>query len=227
MENLSVLEQFIYYLQHNSGYVLNQFIRHFLISVYGVLFAALAGIPLGIFISRRKRLADWVIGAANVIQTIPSLAMISILMLGLGLGVNTVIMTVFLYSLLPIISNTYTGMRQVDKDILDAGRGMGMTKFQRLYMIELPLSISIIMAGMRNALVVAIGITAIGSFVGAGGLGDIIIRGTNATDGTAIILVGALPTALMAVLTDWLLGIVEKKLDPSSKIGSKVVVEKN
>lgn len=140
--------------------------------------------------------------------------MVSILMLGLGLGVNTVIVTVFLYSLLPIISNTYTGMRQVDEDILDAGKGMGMTKFQRLYLIELPLSVSVIMAGLRNALVVAIGITAIGSFVGAGGLGDIIIRGTNATDGTAIILVGALPTALMAIITDWLLGLVEKKIRP-------------
>ncbi|WP_277987889.1 ABC transporter permease [Vagococcus fluvialis] len=226
MENMNVFEQFIYYLQQNSGYVLTQFIRHFLISVYGVLFAAIIGIPIGIFISKRKNLASWVIGAANVIQTIPSLAMVSILMLGLGLGVNTVIMTVFLYSLLPIISNTYTGMRQVDEDILDAGKGMGMTKFQRLYLIELPLSVSVIMAGLRNALVVAIGITAIGSFVGAGGLGDIIIRGTNATDGTAIILVGALPTALMAIITDWLLGLVEKKLDPSSKVGNKEVLEK-
>lgn len=222
MEHMSVLEQFFYYLQQNSGYVLTQFIRHFLISIYGVIFAAIVGIPIGIFISRKRKLADWVIGIANVIQTIPSLAMVSILMLGLGLGVNTVIMTVFLYSLLPIISNTYTGMRQVDSDILDAGKGMGMTKFQRLYLIELPLSVSVIMAGLRNALVVAIGITAIGSFVGAGGLGDIIIRGTNATDGTAIILVGALPTALMAIITDWLLGLVEKRLDPSSKVGQQV-----
>ncbi|MFC6348476.1 ABC transporter permease [Vagococcus carniphilus] len=222
MENMSLFEQFFYYLQQNSGYVLTQFIRHFLISIYGVIFAAIVGIPIGIFISRKRKLADWVIGIANVIQTIPSLAMVSILMLGLGLGVNTVIMTVFLYSLLPIISNTYTGMRQVDSDILDAGKGMGMTKFQRLYLIELPLSVSVIMAGLRNALVVAIGITAIGSFVGAGGLGDIIIRGTNATDGTAIILVGALPTALMAIITDWLLGLVEKRLDPSSKVGKQV-----
>lgn len=226
MEHMSLFEQFFYYLQQNSGYVLTQFIRHFLISIYGVIFAAIVGIPIGIFISRKRKLADWVIGIANVIQTIPSLAMVSILMLGLGLGVNTVIMTVFLYSLLPIISNTYTGMRQVDSDILDAGKGMGMTKFQRLYLIELPLSVSVIMAGLRNALVVAIGITAIGSFVGAGGLGDIIIRGTNATDGTAIILVGALPTALMAIITDWLLGLVEKRLDPSSKVGKQVAKSK-
>lgn len=132
-----------------------------------------------------------------------------------------VIVTVTLYSLLPIIKNTYTGMIQVDRDMIDVGKGMGMTSAQRLYMIELPLSVSVIMAGIRNALVVAIGITAIGAFVGAGGLGDIIIRGTNATDGTAIILAGALPTALMAILTDWVLGIIERKLDPTTKTSVK------
>ena len=108
-------------------------------------------------------------------------------------------------------------MIQVDKNILDGGKGMGMTARQRLFMVELPLSVSVIMAGIRNALVVAIGITAIGAFVGAGGLGDIIIRGTNATDGTSIISAGALPTALMAIITDWLLGILERRLDPASR----------
>jgi osmoprotectant transport system permease protein len=192
-------------------------LRHFLISIYGVLFAAIVGIPIGIAISRRRKLADWVIRIANIIQTIPALAMVSILMFGFGLGVNVVIVTVFLYSLLPIIKNTYTGMIQVDRNALDVGKGMGMTAWQRLYMIELPLSVSVIMAGIRNALVVAIGITAIGTFVGAGGLGDIIVRGTNATDGAAIILAGALPTAVMSIFTDWFLGLIERRLDPASR----------
>ena len=204
LDKMNVFQQFFYYFQENGSYIFAQFIRHFLISIYGVLFAAVVGIPVGIMISRRRKLANWVIRLANIIQTIPSLAMISILIIGLGLGVNVVIVTVFLYSLLPIIKNTYTGMIQVDKNILDVGKGMGMTARQRLFMVELPLSVSVIMAGIRNALVVAIGITAIGAFVGAGGLGDIIIRGTNATDGTSIILAGALPTALMAIITDWL-----------------------
>lgn len=217
MQDMNLFQQLIYYFQENGGYVFSQFARHFLISIYGVLLAAIIAIPIGIFIARRKKLAGWIIRIANIIQTIPSLAMISILMIGLGLGVNVVVVTVFLYSLLPIIKNTYTGMVQVDKNALDVGKGMGMTRWQRLYMIELPLSVSVIMAGIRNALVVAIGITAIGSFVGAGGLGDIIIRGTNATDGASIILAGALPTALMAILTDWFLGIIERKLDPGSK----------
>lgn len=217
MNDMNLFQQFIAYFQENGGYVFAQFVRHFLISIYGVLFAAIVGIPLGIWISKKMRMADLVIRIANIIQTIPSLAMISILMIGMGLGVNVVILTIFLYSLLPIIKNTYTGMRQVDRNTLDVGKGMGMTSWQRLYMIELPLSVSVIMAGIRNALVVAIGITAIGAFVGAGGLGDIIIRGTNATNGASIILAGALPTALMAIITDLGLGFIERRLDPASR----------
>ena len=221
LSEMNTLQQLLYYYRENAGYVFEQFTRHFLISIYGVLFAAIVAIPLGFWIARHKKLADLIIGAANVIQTIPSLALLSILMLGLGLGSDTVIATVFLYSLLPIIKNTYTGVRNVDAALLDTGKGMGMTRMQLTYLVELPLSLSVIMAGLRNALVVAIGITAIGTFIGAGGLGDIISRGVNATNGTAIILAGAIPTALMAVLADWLLGLMEKRLDPSSKVKRK------
>lgn len=214
MADLNLWQQFWYYMAHNGTYVLEQFNRHFLISIYGVLFAAIIGIPIGILIARHHSLSNFVISIANIIQTIPSLAMLSMIMLVLGLGVNTVIATVFLYSLLPIIKNTYAGMQGIDATILDSGKGMGMTKFQVLYLIELPLSFSVIMGGIRNALVVAIGITAIGSFIGAGGLGDIIIRGTNATNGGAIILAGALPTALMAIISDFVLGLLQRFFTP-------------
>ncbi|MFC6181988.1 ABC transporter permease [Lactiplantibacillus daowaiensis] len=217
MAHMNMLQQLIYYYQQNGAYVLSQFMRHFLISIYGVLFAAIIGIPIGIFIAHHSKLSGTVIAIANVIQTVPSLAMLSIIMIGLGLGVNTVIVTVFLYALLPIIKNTYTGMKNVNPSVLDSGKGMGMTRWQVLRIVELPLSLSVIMAGIRNALVLAIGITAIGTFVGAGGLGDIIIRGTNATDGGAIILAGALPTALMAVISDAVLGWIERKADPTQK----------
>ena len=153
MKNLNLLDQLIYYFSHNGLYVLNQFNRTFLIAIYGVIFAAVIGIPIGIWTAKYRKLSPIVIGIANVIQTVPSLAMLSIIMLGLGLGVNTVIMTVFLYALLPIIKNTYTGMVNVDPDVLDSGKGMGMTTFQLLYLVELPLSLSFIMAGIRNALV--------------------------------------------------------------------------
>ncbi len=209
-----MIRQFLEYYATNGAYVFEQFVRHFLISIYGVLFASMVAIPIGFYISRKYNLSQIVISLANILQTIPSLAMVSILMIVMGLGVNIVIMAVFLYSLLPIIKNTYTGVRNVDKNLVDVAKAMGMTKLQVIFKIELPLSISIIMAGVRNALVMAIGVTAIGTFIGAGGLGDIITRGINVSNGSAIILAGALPTALMAVISDIVLQRIEKLLDP-------------
>ena len=125
-------------------------------------------------------------------------------------------MTVFIYSLLPILKNTYAGVKSVDSNVLDAAKGMGMTRFQMTTKVEFPLASSVIIGGLRNALVVSIGVTAIGTFIGAGGLGDIIQRGVSATDGTAIILAGAIPTAFMAVIIDIVFGFIERKLDPAS-----------
>lgn len=209
-----MIAQLINYYTVNGSYVLDQFLRHFLISIYGVLFASIISIPIGFYIARRHALSDLVISIANVIQTVPSLAMVSILMIFMGLGVNTVIVTVFLYSLLPIIKNTYTGVKNVDENLVDIAKSMGMTKMQIIFKLELPLSISVIIAGIRNALVMAIGVTAIGTFIGAGGLGDIITRGINVTNGSAIIIAGALPTALMAIISDFILQRIEKILDP-------------
>ncbi len=207
-----MIQGLLEYYAINGSYVVEQFIRHFLISIYGVFFASIVAIPLGFYLARHHKMADWIIRIANLIQTIPSLAMLSILMIGMGLGPNTVVMAVFFYSLLPIIKNTYTGVNNVDKNLLDVAKGMGMTKGQRILKVELPLSISVILGGVRNALVVAIGITAIGTFIGAGGLGDIITRGVNSANGGSIILAGALPTSLMAITIDLILGYVEKKL---------------
>ncbi|MFD1426054.1 osmoprotectant transport system permease protein [Kroppenstedtia sanguinis] len=202
------------YYSQNAGYVWEQFYRHFLMSAYGVIFAAIVAIPVGIMIARYHRLSGWVLSLANIIQTVPALAMLAILMLVMGLGANTVVVALFLYSLLPIIKNTYTGIRNVDHTLLESGEAMGMTKFQILRMVELPLSLSVIMAGLRTALVIAIGIATVGTFIGGGGLGSIIVRGTNVTDGTVIILAGAIPTALMAVLADIMMGWLERRLSP-------------
>ena len=147
-------------------------------------------------------------------QTIPSLAMLAILMFAMGTGVNTVVLSVFLYSILPILKNTVAGINSVSPAIVDAAKGMGMTKTQIMRKIEFPLAISIIMGGIRNALVVAIGVTAVGTFIGAGGLGDIITRGTTVANGSSIIIAGAIPTALMAVIADLILGMLENKLKP-------------
>ncbi|CAM4167415.1 ABC transporter permease [Erysipelothrix inopinata] len=207
-----MISEILQYYATNGNLVLEQFLRHFLISIYGVLFASIVAIPLGFKIARHRKLAPWVIRIGNVIQTIPSLAMLSILMIVMGLGPNTVVMTVFLYSLLPIVKNTYTAVLNVQPQLLDVAKGMGMTSRQILLKVELPLSMSIIIGGIRNALVLAIGITAIGTFIGAGGLGDIITRGINVSNGSAIVWAGALPTALMAILADVSLSYLEKKL---------------
>ncbi|UEX90178.1 ABC transporter permease [Staphylococcus ratti] len=213
----NLFQQLWDYYHTNFGYLWELFLNHLLMSLYGVLFAAIVGIPLGIIIARYGKLSTAVITVANVIQTVPVIAMLAILMLGMGLGMNTVIFAVFLYALLPIIKNTYTGIQGVDANIKDAGKGMGMTRNQVLRMIELPLSLSVIIGGLRIALVVAIGVVAVGSFIGAPTLGDLIIRGTNATDGTLFILAGALPIVLIVLIVDILLRMLEKKLDPVNR----------
>lgn len=211
----NLLQQLGEYYSTNFGYLMDLFFKHLLMSVYGVLFASIIGIPIGIFIARFSKLSWIVITIANIIQTVPVIAMLAILMLVMGLGPNTVVFTVFLYALLPIIKNTYTSIQGVDDNIKDAGKGMGMTSNQVLRMIELPLSLSVILGGIRIALVVAIGVVAVGSFIGAPTLGDIVIRGTNATDGTTFILAGAIPIALIAVIIDVVLRLLEKRLDPT------------
>lgn len=206
-----ITEIFEYYA-NNGPYVLEQVWRHFLMSFYGVLFAVLVAVPIGFYIARKEKLASWFIRFTNIIQTVPALALLSLLIIVVGLGPNTVVFAVFMYSLLPILKNTVTGIQQVDDDIIDVAKGMGMTPLQVVFKVELPLSISMIFGGIRNALVVAIGVTAVGTFIGAGGLGDIISRGLNVTDGSAIVWAGALPTALMALLTDIIFGQIEKRL---------------
>ena len=190
----NLLHSIIEYYSLNWAFLLELFFKHLLMSVYGVLFACIIGIPIGIFIAKYRRLSWPVITIANIIQTVPAIAMLAILMLAMGLGPTTVVVTV-----------------------KDAGKGMGMTGNQILRMIELPLSLSVIIGGVRIALVVAIGIVAIGSFIGAPTLGDIIIRGTNSTDGTTFILAGAIPIALIAIIIDIGLRYLEKRLDPTRK----------
>ncbi|GAK04442.1 osmotically activated L-carnitine/choline ABC transporter, permease protein OpuCD [Geomicrobium sp. JCM 19037] len=211
------METFITYVSQNGFYIWEEFYRHFLMAAYGVLFASIVSIPVGILIARYGKLSSWVLTFGSIIQTIPVLGFMAITMVAMGLGTTTVITTVFFYSLLPIIQNTYVGIKGVDKTVTNAAYASGMTRLQLLTKVELPLAVSVIMAGIRTALVVGIGIVAIGTFVGAGGLGAIIVRGTNATDGTAIILAGAIPTALMAIIADLIMGKIERKLNPANK----------
>lgn len=217
---MGVWEQFVTYVSQNGFYIWEEFYRHFLMAAYGVLFAAIVSIPIGILIAKYGKMSGWVLTVGSIIQTIPVLGFMAMLMVSMGLGTTTVITTVFFYSLLPIIQNTYVGIKGVDQTVIEAAYASGMTRLQLLTKVEVPLAVSVIMAGIRTALVVGIGIVAIGTFVGAGGLGSIIVRGTNATDGTAIILAGAMPTAFMAIIADLVLGRVERKLNPANKTSS-------
>lgn len=213
---LDLFEQIVYYFQQNGMYLLSQFFRQLLMTSYGVVFAIIVAVPLGFFIAHKRKTSSFILGLANIIQTVPNLALLSVVMLVMGLGPNLVVFTIFLYSILPILRNTYTGVISVDDTMVDVGKGMGMTPWQVIYKVELPLALSVIMGGIRNAFITGIGISTIGTFVGAGGLGDVLQRGVNASDGTSIIIAAVIPISLMSILADWLLGIIEKRLDPSS-----------
>ena len=217
----NVITDFFNYFIVNGGYIFELFLNHLLMSIYGVIFASAVGIPIGILIARFSKLSGLIITLTNIIQTIPVIAMLAIMMLVMGLGNTTVVVTVFFYALLPIIKNTYTGISNVDSNIKDAGKSMGMTRNQVLTMIELPLALSVIIGGLRIALVVAIGVVAVGSFIGATTLSDIIIRGTNASEGTVFILAGAVPIAIIAVLVDIGLRLLERRLDPTRRKKAK------
>ena len=213
---LDLFEQIVYYFQQNGMYLLSQFFRQLLMTSYGVVFTIIVAVPLGFFIAHKRKTSSFILGLANIIQTVPNLALLSVVMLVMGLGPNLVVFTIFLYSILPILRNTYTGVISVDDTMVDVGKGMGMTPWQVIYKVELPLALSVIMGGIRNAFITGIGISTIGTFVGAGGLGDVLQRGVNASDGTSIIIAAVIPISLMSILADWLLGLIEKRLDPSS-----------
>lgn len=213
---LDLFEQIVYYFQQNGMYLLSQFFRQLLMTSYGVVFAIIVAVPLGFFIAHKRKTSSFILGLTNIIQTVPNLALLSVVMLVMGLGPNLVVFTIFLYSILPILRNTYTGVISVDDTMVDVGKGMGMTPWQVIYKVELPLALSVIMGGIRNAFITGIGISTIGTFVGAGGLGDVLQRGVNASDGTSIIIAAVIPISLMSILADWLLGLIEKRLDPSS-----------
>jgi len=180
------------------------------------LFAVLIGIPLGILIAHRPILNRPVLASANIIQTIPSLALFGFLLPVPWLGDRAerlAILALTLYALLPLIRNTYAGIRGVDPAVLEAGRGMGLTGRQLLLQVELPLALSVILSGVRVAVVISVGLATIAAAIGAGGLGELIFRGLAMVN-NQLILAGAIPAALLALLADFSLGWLEKLLRP-------------
>ncbi|MCR9244662.1 MAG: ABC transporter permease subunit [bacterium] len=186
---------------------------HVFLTALAVLMAAAVAIPLGIAITNRPRLRQLALGAAGVLQTIPSLALLAFLIPVLGLGAGTAVAALFLYAVLPILRNTYTGIAGVDPDLVDAARGMGLRPGQVLLRVQLPLAMRTIMAGLRTATVISIGVATLAAFIGAGGLGEPITEGLYLAY-PELVLTGAVPAAILAVLADVGLGRLERRLEP-------------
>src|SRR5262249_28317555 len=204
------------FLIRNRSEVLQLTLEHLLLVLIATGAAAVVGIPVGIVLTRRAALARPVLAVANVLQTIPSLALFGFLIPVLGsygIGRLPAIIALFLYSLLPIIRNTFTGINGVDPAVREAARGMGMTDWQVLTQVELPLAMNVIIAGIRVATVISVGTATIAAAIGAGGLGTYIFRGLRMNDNT-LILAGAIPAALLALAADFGMGRLEKSLSP-------------
>jgi osmoprotectant transport system permease protein len=209
------------YLLHNRMEVLELTLEHLWLVGASTVLAAALGIPLGILLTRRPSLSRPVLGAANIAQTIPSLALFGFLLPFPWIGERAdrlAILALTLYALLPILRNTYAGIRAVDPAVVEAGRGMGLTGRQLLFQVELPLALGVIVAGVRIAAVISVGVATIAAAVGAGGLGEYIFRGVAMVN-NQLILAGAIPAALLAVTADLGLGLLARRLQAGHTAG--------
>jgi ABC-type proline/glycine betaine transport system permease subunit len=202
------------FVLRNRGEVLERSVEHVGLVGASMGIALLIGLPLGIALVRRDKLQRWVLGGANIVQTIPSLALFGFLIpvpwIG-GVGASTAIVALALYALLPILRNTCTGIAGVDPAVTEAARGMGMTPRQMLWQVQLPLAAPVLLAGIRVATVISIGVATIAAAIGAGGLGVFIFRGVAMVN-NQVILAGAIPAAVLAVAADLALGAFQRGL---------------
>ncbi|MFS0786403.1 ABC transporter permease [Shouchella sp. 1P09AA] len=189
--------------------------EHIYISFFAILLGIIVAVPAGIFLTRIPKFADRIISFVGILQTVPSLAILAFLMPFLGVGTAPAIVALFIYSVLPILRNTYTGVKEVDSKLVEAGKGMGMNNRELIQKIELPIALPVIMSGIRFATVYLIGWATLAAFIGGGGLGDLIFDGLNLYQPELIIL-GTLPATILALLASWGLSALEKKLTPKA-----------
>jgi osmoprotectant transport system permease protein len=208
-----MLNNFLIMLQNRWPEIMIGTWEHIQLTLVALFIGNLIALPLGILLTRKRKLAEAVIGITSVFQTIPSLALLGFMIPFFGIGFGPAIVALSIYALLPILRNTYTGILGVNQAVVDAGTGMGMTSRQVLFMIEIPLALPIIMAGIRTATVMVIGVATLAALVGAGGLGDIIFRGI-AMARQDLILAGAIPAALLSILFDYILKRIEIAVQP-------------
>lgn len=202
---------FAAYMIAQSPKTLRLTIDHLLLTGQAVILAVLFAIPLGIVLTRFHSLSGPVLGITGIVQTIPSLALLAFFIPIFGLGVPSAIAALFLYALLPIVRNTYTGIRNVAPELIEAARGMGLTDMQILRLVELPLAARTIMAGIRTATVISVGVATLAAFIGAGGLGQPIVTGLQ-LNRTYVVLSGAIPAGVLAILLDFILARIEQSL---------------
>ncbi len=203
------MANFIDAFQNRQHELLQALIEHIQISFIALFFAVLIAVPLGIYLTKKDRVAESIIGVAAMLQTIPSLALLGLFIPLLGIGTTPAIIALVIYALLPILRNTYTGIKEVDASLIEAAMAMGMNTRKRLLKVELPLAMPVIMAGIRTAMVLIIGTATLAALIGAGGLGDLILLGIDRNN-SELILLGAIPAALLAILFDIVLRKIQK-----------------
>lgn len=193
--------------QHEK--LMGQVIQHLGLTFLSLFLAILVGLPLGILIARKRKLSNPVLGIAGILQTIPSIALLGFMIPAFGIGATPAIVALLIYALLPIIRNTYTGITEVNPTVIEAAKAMGMNQKQLLFKVELPLAMPVIIAGIRTAAVINVGVATLASFVAAGGLGEFIFGGISLNN-TNMILAGAIPAALLAILLDQIIAVLQK-----------------
>lgn len=208
------------FILENGAELLQRTSEHIFISGVALALGVFFAVPLGILLTRTKRIAAVVIGITSALQTVPSLALLALMIPIFGVGKLPAIIALFIYSLLPILRNTYIGTKNVDYAYTDAAKGMGMTSLQSVFMVELPIAIPTIMAGIRLAAVYVVAWATLASYIGAGGLGDFIFSGLNLYR-SDLIFAGTIPVAIIALLADFLLGLLEKRLTPLALRGER------
>ncbi|AUW63651.1 MULTISPECIES: ABC transporter permease [Staphylococcus] len=201
------------YLVENSGMLLNKTLEHLYISIMALILAMIVAIPLGILLSKKEKLSKVSLTIAGILQTIPTLAILALMIPLFGVGKVTAIIALFIYVLLPILNNTIVGVQNIDRNIVEAGRSMGMTNFQLMKDIELPLALPMVLSGIRLSSVYVISWAALASYVGAGGLGDLIFNGLALYE-PEMIIVGTILVTLLALIVDLILAQIEKWIIP-------------
>ncbi|GAA5415216.1 hypothetical protein Pryu01_00240 [Paraliobacillus ryukyuensis] len=199
------MQQFLSVWEERQSMVFSTILEHIQLSVLALLIAIVIAVPLGIILTRYQRIAEPMIAITAVLQTIPSLAILAFLIPFLGIGTKPAVVALIVYGLLPILRNTYTGINEVDPALREAATGMGMNTYKRLIKVELPLAMPVIMAGIRTSMVLIVGTTTVAALIGAGGLGELILLGIDRGGDINLIILGAIPAALLAIILDGLL----------------------